>query len=320
MATKTLDISVTLAAPVIAVDLAKPVTHTINAQFALPPVLFGISVEVIDKSKVSVEGILFAGLVGEPALLAVSSGPQPDLVVQPSALSVPLLSPLGPTELYGEGHVLPSPFRNYIGFERPLVKAYLRVDEPIIVKPQFPSPRVFALFVPQSYHTRVFSVRLGDLYIGDRVVSVSGEHGEGGQTFQLTIAGAVALADELDARADTDTLDILAVWRDNRTGQIVAQSLILSGFITSISFSRGGYSRSLVVYCKGTAEPPQASVRHRAVGVEYMSVSQGSQSIRLPISLDYKPGDSVAFDEGEFVIKKLSYTIDTNSATMSVSG
>ncbi len=180
---------------------------------------------------------------------------------------------------------------------------------------------VFTPFLIQPYHARVFKTYLGDWYIGDRVTGLNGESGEGGQTFQLTLIGALDLIDELTSRVETQSVRVNVAWLDTRTGETVSESVMLEGDVTSLPMTVGGRSRSIVLYCKGRAQARQyTGVVHKAFGVEYSAIAEGSRSIRMPIQMDYKIGDRLAFELGEFDIKNINYTITPTEAVMSVSG
>lgn len=184
---------------------------------------------------------------------------------------------------------------------------------------QLGSPFIMSPFAPGVNHTRIFLAYLGEWFIGDRVTTVSGEKTANSQSFQLSLAGADRVADLIATNLDKD-LVIYAAWRDNYSGDIVSQSPILKGKVNSTALSKGGRSATLMIYCKQTNPAPSLGAVHYLDGVEFFSFGDAGSQIRLSLQFGFEVGDRVVFSQGDFIIDKLAYTIDTRSAVITITG
>lgn len=185
---------------------------------------------------------------------------------------------------------------------------------------RFGSPYFFTVFTPQIYHTRILQVFLNDEPLSNYVVSLNGTDTESGQNFVLSFANALELASLFADASDADVMQVVTAYRDNRSGSVVSGEVILTGSIDKIGFSEGGRSKSLVVYCRGEAQPRPQLIQHHVSGVEYYTLSDQGQSIRLPARMDIRIGDRVIFSGGELIVRRISYTIDSMGAVMTISG
>lgn len=189
----------------------------------------------------------------------------------------------------------------------------------IVSSSQLGAPLITSPFSPSANHTRIFLAYLGDWFIRGRVTTVSGEKSANSQSFQLSLAGAIGAADLVSQNLAED-LVIYAAWRDNYSGEIVSQSEILRGKITSTSLSKGGRSATLMIFCRQANAPASLGAVHYVDGVEFFSFGGAGTSIRLPLQFAYEIGDRVIFSQGNFLIQKLAYTIDTRSAVITITG
>lgn len=189
----------------------------------------------------------------------------------------------------------------------------------IVSSSQLGEPFIVSPFSPGANHTRIFLAYLGGWFIGDRVTTLSGEKSATSQSFQLSLAGANGVADLVSQNLAED-LVIYAAWRDNYSGEVVSQSEILRGKITSTSLSKGGRSATLMVFCRQDNAPASLGAVHYLDGVEFFSFGGGGTQIRLALQFGFEIGDRVIFSEGDFLIQKLAYTIDTRSAVVTIIG